>query len=138
MKQYKKRFFQAQPAYTSDRVVTRGSGKYLPSNFIVNTVTTFFLSSLIALIRALEVPNIVSKCSFRSVFWVVESGVVSVHPDFPDWVANPCVGLSRILYSFTKDIQGLDSGPINNIGLSALAIHRAQTLSLFPWCTVAR
>ena len=79
---------------------------------------------------------VVSKGSFRSVDRIVKSSVVSVHPYFPDWVANPCVGLSRILNRLTKDIQGLHSGPIYHIGLSALTIHRAQAFSLFPCCTI--
>ena len=97
---------------------------------------TFILSSFIALVRALEIPYVVSQCSFRPVGRVVKGGVVSVHSYFPDWIADPCVGLSRVIHRLTKDVQGLDSGPIQHIGLSALAIHWTQTCPLFPWCTI--
>ena len=86
---------------------------------------TFILSSFITLVRALEVPDVISQGSLRPVGWVIESSVVSVHPDLPDRITYPCVGLSRILNRLTKDIQGLHSGPIYHIGLSALTIHRA-------------
>ena len=40
---------------------------------------------------------------------------MSVQSDFPNWVADPCVGLSRVLYRLSKDINGLHSGSINKM-----------------------
>ena len=69
--------------------------------------------------------------------WVVEGGVVSVHPDFPDGVAGACVGLLRIFNRFYHDVKGLDAGTINNVGLSTLACKGARALSQSPGGAVA-
>ena len=97
VEQYKKRFFQAQSAHSSDRVVSWGSCQNSPGDVIVNPLVTFFFSSLKALIRALEVPNIIRKCSFMSEGWVVKSGVVAIKSDLPGRVAGACIGLLRCI-----------------------------------------
>ena len=68
---------------------------------------------------------------------IVEGGVVCVQPGLPDWVASACVGLLRLLDRFSQDVQGLDAGTIDNIGLSTLTSQRAEALSLLPGGTVA-
>ena len=98
---------------------------------------TFFFSSFIAFVRALKIPNVVSKCGVVSQGRVVEGGVVSVVPSLPDGVASACVGLLRLLDRFSQDVQCLYAGTIDNIGLSTLTSQRAEALSLLPGGTVA-
>ena len=68
---------------------------------------------------------------------IVEGGVVCVQPCLPDGVAGACVGLLRLLDRFSQDVQGLDAGTIDNIGLSTLTSQRAEALSLLLGGTVA-
>ena len=82
---------------------------------------TFIFSSLIASVRALEIPDIVSKCGFVSQLRIVEGGVVCVVSGLPGGVAGACVGLLRLLDRFSQDVQCLNAGSIYDMGLSTLA-----------------
>ena len=52
-----------------------------------------FFFSLITLVRALEIPDVVSKGCFVSQGRIVEGGVVCVVSGLPGGVAGACVGL---------------------------------------------
>ena len=56
---------------------------------------TFFYSSQIAFVRALEVPNVVSKCGFVSQGWIVECCVVAVQSSLPNCITVYHSGLSE-------------------------------------------
>ena len=60
---------------------------------------------------------------------IVEGGVVAVKSGLKNGVAGTSVGLLRILNSFSQDVQGLNAGTINKIGLSTLACKGAGALS---------
>ena len=139
VEQYKKRFFQAQSAHSSDRVVSWGSCQNSPGDVIVNPLVTFFFSSLKALIGALDIGklgNIISKCSFMSEGWIIKGGVVAIKSDLPGSVAGACVGLLRFINRFSQDVQGFNAGTVNQICLSTLAIQGAGALSQSPGLAV--